>query len=65
MGIEHKEVKVYRASYICDECGNSDMKYTGFSQPAFPPTYHHVCPSCRDSKYLDKVYPAIVYKEIE
>jgi ribosomal protein S27AE len=61
--IKSKEVKVYRDSLYCEECGE-EMKFTGRTCLSHPPKYPHICPKCGKSIFMREKYPTIRYEEI-
>jgi hypothetical protein len=59
-----KEVKVYKAHYICDECKIGTMISTGFAFTTNPPEYPHDCSHCKARKNFLVKYPTIIHKII-
>jgi len=59
-----KEVKTYKIEYVCDECGEGDMRPTGICLTSNPPQYPHTCTVCgHEKRFRDKKYPLTVYEE--
>jgi hypothetical protein len=52
-----------KIKYICDECGNGEMKYTGEFNPRNDPPMKHKCEGCQNEVYFRNQYPYIVYEE--
>ena len=63
VNIKSKEVKVYRDSLYCEECGE-EMKFTGMALASYPLQYPHVCPKCQKRVIMTEIYPTIRYEEI-
>lgn len=59
-----KEVKVYKAHYICDECKIGTMIYTGFAFTTNPPQYPHDCSHCKKRVNFPVAYPTIIHKVV-
>ena len=63
---EHdKEVKTYQVVYICDACGEGEMRPTGSLLLTAPPQYPHVCDKCGASKTFREIYPRLEYRKFE
>ena len=56
-----EKMQAYLKEAIC-KCGGS-FKCTGYSQPVSPPRYGHECLNCKDTQWLDNVYPHIIHKK--
>ena len=61
--IKSKEVKVYRDSLYCEECGE-EMAFTGMALASYPMKYPHICPKCGKRVTKTEKYPTIRYEEI-
>lgn len=57
---KEKQVVPYEVAFYCDEC-NKLVKFTGMIGMSNPPKYKHTC-ECGAIYWLDKQYPAIIYK---
>jgi len=60
-----KEVKTYQKSYICDECGEGEMKPTDVCLASNPPKFPHECTKCGHTQnFIGRKYPYITYEVI-
>jgi len=57
------KVQAYRVDYLCDECGETVMRFTGTCYPIHPKRYEHTCGMCNANVKLDRVYPYIEHRE--
>lgn len=57
------EVKTYRVTYDCDECGD-EVVYSGTYNPTSPPKCHHKCQGCGKKYVFLTMYPNTIYKEV-
>ena len=55
------EIKSYRVTFLCEECNEGDMVYTGMELTSNPPWYTHRCNKCGEYKNFRRRYPGIVY----
>jgi hypothetical protein len=60
--IKH-EVQTYEVDYICDECKEGRMRFTGVELTVHPPIYPHLCDKCKLRKDFRCIYPKIVYEK--
>ena len=56
------EVKSYKIDYICDECHDGFMIFTGTMLMSNPPQYSHKCEHCGKEITFYKKYPYIANK---
>ena len=63
MGEIKSEIKLipYELKYLCDNCGDSCVEFTGKTLMSNPVKYEHQCMSCANVMNLSKVYPYIGY----
>lgn len=59
------DVKVQLVDYICDECKESNMEYTGNMIFTYPEQYEHKCNNCGNVKNFNVKYPEVVYTYIK
>lgn len=56
-----REIKFYEAAWLCDECGEEQLKYTGIDcTENGAKTFEHECPKCKELAYLNRIYPALL-----
>ena len=58
------EVKTFKVSYICNNCGEGEMIDTGVVLTRNPMSYKHRCNKCFDIQYFPVKYPVIRYESI-
>ena len=58
------EVKAFRFTALCDECGEGNLEFNGSSQAKIPTLYHHTCGKCGHQEWLQDRYPTIRYEEV-
>lgn len=64
MAETYKELQPVKVGYICDECWEGELVFTGITKMSSPPIYVHKCSKCKETFNLRKQYPTIEYKEI-
>lgn len=57
----YKKLKPVQVDYICDTCGEGELKPTGAMKLSYPPLYTHKCSKCNEVFDLKKTYPSIEY----
>lgn len=58
------EVKSYKVHQYCDKCGE-ELTFTGEVLLSNPAKYVHKCNKCGNTKWFQKSYPCIEYKEVQ
>ncbi len=60
------EVKAYRVTALCSECGEGNMEFNGKTMAKIPASYHHTCanPKCNYQEWLQDRYPTICHEEV-
>ena len=58
------EVKTYLEHAICPTC-NQQLTFTGYSTAGIPPTYKHVCKTCKQQFDLYFAYPITTYERVD
>jgi hypothetical protein len=58
------EVKTFKVSYICDNCGEGEMIDTGVVLTRNPMLYKHRCNKCFDVQNFPVNYPIIRYETV-
>jgi uncharacterized Zn finger protein len=52
-----------RVDYVCDKCGEGNMKWDGYELLSMPPRYMHECDKCGCSETSLIKYPRTKYVE--
>lgn len=64
MGEKEYLVQPFEVIYICDICGEGEMKQTGTMISVSPPEWGHRCNNCGCTHNMLDQYPTIRYKRI-
>jgi len=55
-----KEVKTYSIDYVCEECGDGNMRPEGHVLTTYPARYPHKCTSCGHMETFKITYPHVI-----
>lgn len=61
--IKTKEVRVFKDTLICDNCG-TEMVFSGIVLTSCPPMFEHICPKCGKKVNPREEYPLIRYEPL-
>jgi len=59
------KVETLGLKYVCDECKEGDMIFTGLGTQKQPQKFQHKCNKCGKEKLLDRQYPGVEWKEMK
>lgn len=62
MSEQKQEVRTYRVTMSCEQCGTGEMEPTGVALMSFPAKYPHRCSNCDHAQSFNKMYPCIEHE---